>query len=57
MHRLITPGTVLRWHRRLVTRKWTYPHRIGRPPVTEEIAALIERLASENHGYVEPGKC
>ena len=57
MHRLITPGTVLRWHRRLVTRKWTYPHRIGRPPVTEEIAALIERLARENHGYVEPGKC
>jgi putative transposase len=47
----VTPGTVLRWHRRLVTRKWTYPHRTGRPPVSPEIAALIERLATANHGW------
>ena len=40
MHRLITPGTVLRWHRRLVARKWTYPHRSGRPPVSAEIAQM-----------------
>jgi putative transposase len=51
MHWLVTPGTVLRWHRRLVTRKWAYPHRTGRPPVSAEIAALIERLATENSGW------
>ncbi len=51
MHRLVTPGTVLRWHRRLITRKWTYPHRTGRPPVSAEIATLIERLATENDSW------
>jgi len=51
MHRLITPGTVLRWHRRQVTRKWTCPLRTGWPPVSAEIAALINRLATENHGW------
>jgi putative transposase len=51
MHRLVTPGTVLRWHRRLVTRKWTCPRRMGRPPVSAEIATLIERLATENDSW------
>jgi putative transposase len=52
-HRLVAPGTVLRWHHRLVSKKWTYPNRTGRPPVSPEIAALIERLATENRcwGY------
>ncbi|SDY70566.1 hypothetical protein SAMN05216215_103317 [Saccharopolyspora shandongensis] len=50
-HRLITPGTFLRWHRRLVARKWTYPNHTGRPPVDHAIAVLIERMARENHTW------
>jgi putative transposase len=47
-HRLVTPGTVLRWHRRLVRKKQAYPNHTGRPPVSAEVAALIEQLATEN---------
>jgi putative transposase len=50
-HRLVTPGTILRWHRRLVTKKWTYPHRIGRPPVDQALASLIEHMARENQNW------
>jgi hypothetical protein len=51
MHRLVTPGAILRWHRRLITRKWTYPDRTGRPPASAEIATLIEWLAAANNGW------
>jgi hypothetical protein len=49
--RLVTPGTVLRWHRRLVARKWRQPQRPGRPPVSDELTALIVRLATQNASW------
>ena len=46
------PGTLLRWHRDLVARRWTYPRRRpGRPTVASEIRRLVLRLASENASW------
>jgi hypothetical protein len=46
---LVQPETLLRWHRRMVRRRWTYPITfIGRPPVPEEVQQLVVRLAREN---------
>ena len=48
----VRPETLLRWHRRLVARRWTYPHRRpGRPSIAEEIAALIVRIANESPAW------
>ena len=44
----MTPGALLAWHRRLVQNKWTYPKTAGRPPVPEEIRALVQQLARQN---------
>jgi putative transposase len=48
LHRIVTPGTLLAWHRRLVRKKWAYPRASGRPPVAAGVRALVEQLARQN---------
>jgi putative transposase len=50
-HRIVTPGTLLRWHRRMVTKKWTQPKVPGRPPLAGELAELIVQLAKDNPSW------
>ena len=48
---IVTPDTILRWHREFVAAKWNYSGRrnkIGRPPTPDEIVELILRMAREN---------
>jgi hypothetical protein len=50
---IVTPDTILRWHKRLIAQKWDYSERRGpgRPRVKDEIAQLTVRLAKENPGW------
>src|SRR5262249_6776610 len=49
---IVTPDTILRWHRQLIARKWTVtPRRPGRPGIMQAISSRILRMASENPGW------
>ena len=49
---IVTPDTILAWHRRLIAAKWTYPHTgVGRPGVMQEIRELVVRMAEDNPSW------
>ena len=54
---IVTPDTILRWHRELVAKKWDYSHlrrKVGRPRTKQEVADLIVRMAQENPTWGAP---
>jgi hypothetical protein len=57
-NRIVSPATLLRWHRELAARRWTYPRRhaaaSGRPPTTAVIRTLVARLPRDNPTYMRP---
>ena len=49
---IVTPDTIMRWHRRLIAAKWTRPsHRVDRPEIIKTIRALIVRMATDNSNW------
>jgi hypothetical protein len=51
---IVTPATLLRWHRRLMAKRWTFARRAGRPPIRRNIRAFVLRLARENPRWGYP---
>jgi putative transposase len=50
-HRIVNPGTVLRWHKRLAAHRWQQPRAPGRPSIGQDLVELIVRLAEDNHSW------
>jgi putative transposase len=50
---IVSPDTLMRWHRRLVAQKWGFSKRRGpgRPGIMREISQLIVRMAQDNPGW------